>query len=202
MGTNVRLTSAAAAYFEDLRGVRASGGATAERSRYTALANLLAAVGAGLKPKVHCIGELADQGAGHPDFGLYAAGQLRRGDPREGQLQGRARVRDQRVQLGYQPAPRPADRLAPPFLRAPLPAACNWMIVLSRESASRWSAASWSGSTPWSRRASWRRGVMGLRLAAPGRTSGRARGDPAGIRGRIRSLYNREHGRTTGLASH
>ena len=86
MGTNAGLTSAAAAYFEDLRGVRASGGATAERSRYTALANLLAAVGAGLKPKVHCIGELADQGAGHPDFGLYAAGQLRRGDPREGQL--------------------------------------------------------------------------------------------------------------------
>ena len=66
--------------------MRASGGATAERFRYTALANLLDAVGGGLKPKVHCIGDLADQGAGHPDFGLYAAGQLRRGDPREGQL--------------------------------------------------------------------------------------------------------------------
>ena len=86
MGMNARLTSAAEAYFEELRRVRASGGATAERSRYTALDNLLDAVGGGLKPKVHCIGDLADQGAGHPDFGLYAAGQLRRGDPREGQL--------------------------------------------------------------------------------------------------------------------
>ena len=86
MGMNAKLTSAAEAYFEELRRVRASGGATAERSRYTALDNLLDAVGGGLKPKVHCIGDLADQGAGHPDFGLYAAGQLRRGDPREGQL--------------------------------------------------------------------------------------------------------------------
>ena len=34
---------------------------------------------AGLKPKVFCVGELADQGAGHPDFGLYAAKQVQRG---------------------------------------------------------------------------------------------------------------------------
>ena len=86
MPHDAELRAAAEAYFEELRRVRASGGATAERSRYTALANLLDAVGGGLKPKVHCISELADQGAGHPDFGLYAAGQLRRGDPREGQL--------------------------------------------------------------------------------------------------------------------
>ena len=33
-----------------------------------------------------CIGELADQGAGHPDFGLYAAKQVQRGRPREGQV--------------------------------------------------------------------------------------------------------------------
>ena len=32
-----------------------------------------------------CIGELADQGAGHPDFGLYAAGQVQRGNLRKGQ---------------------------------------------------------------------------------------------------------------------
>ena len=86
MPHDAELRAAAEAYFEELRRVRASGGATAERSRYTALANLLDAVGGGLKPKVHCITELADQGAGHPDFGLYAATQLRRGDPREGQL--------------------------------------------------------------------------------------------------------------------
>ncbi len=33
-----------------------------------------------------CVGELADQGAGHPDFGLYAAKQVQRGRPREGQV--------------------------------------------------------------------------------------------------------------------
>ena len=33
-----------------------------------------------------CVGELAEQGAGHPDFGLYAAKQLQRGKPRDGQL--------------------------------------------------------------------------------------------------------------------
>ena len=32
-----------------------------------------------------CVIELADQGAGHPDFGLYAARQVQRGRPREGQ---------------------------------------------------------------------------------------------------------------------
>ena len=73
------------AYFADLRRVRASGGATGERSSYGPLANLLNAVGAALKPKVFCVQELADQGAGHPDFGLYAAKQVQKGRPREGQ---------------------------------------------------------------------------------------------------------------------
>ena len=43
------------------------------------------AVGASLRPKVFCVGELANQGAGHPDFGLYAAKQLQKGRPREDQ---------------------------------------------------------------------------------------------------------------------
>ena len=72
-------------YFADLRRVRASGGATGERSTYGPLANLLNAIGNTLKPKVFCVGELADQGAGHPDFGLYAARQVQRGRPRQGQ---------------------------------------------------------------------------------------------------------------------
>ena len=76
---------AAAAYFSELARVRGSGGATAERSSYAPLAALLNAVGAGLKPRVFCVGDLADQGAGHPDFGLYAAGQVQRGRPRAGQ---------------------------------------------------------------------------------------------------------------------
>ena len=33
-----------------------------------------------------CVGELADQGAGHPDFGLYAAKQVQKGQPKQGQV--------------------------------------------------------------------------------------------------------------------
>ena len=85
-GPTTKLTAAVEAYLDDLRRIRASGGATGERSYYPPLNNLLAAVGATLKPKVFCVGELAQQGAGHPDFGLYAAKQLQKGRPREGQL--------------------------------------------------------------------------------------------------------------------
>ena len=85
-GTNEKLTAAVETYFADLGRVRASGGATGERSSYGPLANLLSAVGTALKPKVFCVGELADQGAGHPDFGLYAAKQVQRGLPRENQI--------------------------------------------------------------------------------------------------------------------
>ena len=75
-GTNKKLTAAVEAYCADLGRVRASGGATGERSSYGPLANLLNAIGAALKPKVFCVGELADQGVGHPDFGLYAVNQV------------------------------------------------------------------------------------------------------------------------------
>ena len=78
-------TTAVEAYFTALRQVRASGGATGERSLYTPLANLLDAIGATLKPRVFCVQEPADQGAGHPDFGLYTARQVQKGRPRQGQ---------------------------------------------------------------------------------------------------------------------
>ena len=81
-----KLRSAVEDYLADLRRIRASGGATGERSYYPPLTNLLNTVGATLKPKVFCVGELAEQGAGHPDFGLYAAKQVQRGRPREGQV--------------------------------------------------------------------------------------------------------------------
>ena len=84
--TTAKFAQAVETYLTDLGRVRASGGATRERSNYGPLANLLNAVGATLTPKVFCVGELADQGAGHPDFGLYAAKQVQRGQPREGQL--------------------------------------------------------------------------------------------------------------------
>ena len=69
-------------YLRDLGRIRASGGATAEVSGYGPLENLLNAVGDGLRPKVFCVGQLKDQGAGHPDFGLYASrGRSRGGSP-------------------------------------------------------------------------------------------------------------------------
>ena len=85
-GPDRKQIAAAEAYFADLRRVRASGGGTGERSYYPALANLLTAVGRGLKPKVFCVLEGADQGVGHPDYALYTASQVQKGRPREGQV--------------------------------------------------------------------------------------------------------------------
>ena len=85
-GTNEKLTAAVEDYLDDLRKIRSSGGATGERSYYPPLTNLLNAVGNMLKPKVFCVSELAQQGAGHPDLGLYAAKQMQRGRQRDGQL--------------------------------------------------------------------------------------------------------------------
>ena len=82
---NRKIVQAAEVYFAELRLVRASGGATDERSLYVPLANLLNAIGGTLKPKVFCVQELADQGAGHPDFGLYSARQVQKGRPKAGQ---------------------------------------------------------------------------------------------------------------------
>ena len=85
-GTSTKLTAAVETWFAELGRLRASGGATGERSSYGPLAKLLDAVGATLKPKVFCVVEPADQGAGHPDFGLYTAKQVQKGRPRKGQI--------------------------------------------------------------------------------------------------------------------
>ena len=82
---NGKLIQAVEAYFTELRLVRGSGGATDERSLYVPLANLLNAVGSTLRPKVFCVQELADQGVGHPDFGLYTTQQVQKGKPKSGQ---------------------------------------------------------------------------------------------------------------------
>ena len=84
--SGTKLTPAIEGYLAGLRQVRASGGSTPELSYYPALSNLFNAVGASLKPKVFCIVELANQGAGHLDIGLYAAKQVQKGAPREGQV--------------------------------------------------------------------------------------------------------------------
>ena len=81
-----KLKQAVELYLTDLRNIRATGAATGERSFYPALNNLFNAVGSALTPQVFCVGELAEQGAGHPDFGLYTKRQLQKGKPRPGQV--------------------------------------------------------------------------------------------------------------------
>ena len=83
--TGRQLTSAVENYLDDLRKIRASGGGTDERSYYPPLTSLLNAVGRTLLPRVFCVSELAQQGAGHPDLGLYVANQVQRGRPKGGQ---------------------------------------------------------------------------------------------------------------------
>ena len=82
---NKKLTAAMEAYFRDLRSIRASGGGTHERSYYPPLVNLLNAVGSSLRPRVFCVSEMAGQGAGHPDIGLFGAKQLQKGKLKQGQ---------------------------------------------------------------------------------------------------------------------
>ena len=86
MPDNKKLVAAVEDYFDDLRKIKASGGGTAETSYYPPLTNLLNTVGGSLKPKVFCISQLAQQGADHPDFGLFAAKQVSKGLPKLGQL--------------------------------------------------------------------------------------------------------------------
>ena len=131
-GRNTKLTASVETYFDDLRRVRASGGSTGERSSYGPLANLLNAVGATLKPKMFCVGELADQGAGHPDFGLYTAKQVQKGRPREEQIPERGVVEVKTVENdAWLTRSRRLTRLSA-STRSTCPSPCPW---------TRWSTA-------------------------------------------------------------
>src|SRR5579859_1921989 len=57
-------------YLKHLQAIRESNLASKERSYYPALDGLFNAVGATLTPKVVAIHDIADQGAGHPDYAL------------------------------------------------------------------------------------------------------------------------------------
>ena len=78
--TTTALTAAGETYFADLGRVRASGGATGERSSYGPLATLLNAVGATLAPKVFCVGELADHAPADAVGFRHLWGQAKRAD--------------------------------------------------------------------------------------------------------------------------
>ena len=65
-------------YLARMRDIRA-GNPVNETAYYDALGELLNAVGAELKPQVHANFQLGQRGHGQPDFGLFAAGQIKRG---------------------------------------------------------------------------------------------------------------------------
>jgi len=81
-----RLQDAVEAYLTGLRLIRGTGGGTSETSYYAPLERLLNTIGGNLKPKVFCVSQLADQGAGHPNFGLFTATQCQKGTPKKGQI--------------------------------------------------------------------------------------------------------------------
>ena len=65
-------------FLSSVRSVHSTGGGTKETSYYTALNNLLDGAGQNLKPKVRCVMQLKNLGAGNPDGGLFTADQFDR----------------------------------------------------------------------------------------------------------------------------
>jgi len=57
-------------YFRDLRDIHQSGGGVKEESYYGSLEKLFNGIGKSLKPRVRCIIQLQNRGAGKPDGGL------------------------------------------------------------------------------------------------------------------------------------
>lgn len=81
-------------YIRELHDVRLSGAGVEETSYYGPLATLLNEVGATLKPKVRCIINLRNTGAGIPDGGLFTPDQFQRASSQliEGQLPSRGAI--------------------------------------------------------------------------------------------------------------
>ncbi|HEY0077851.1 MAG TPA: type ISP restriction/modification enzyme [Pyrinomonadaceae bacterium] len=82
------MTNPVETYLKELYATRSTGAAVKEQSYYPALSELLNAVGKSLKPKVRCVMNLQNQGAGLPDGGFFTATQLQRSpvEPMEGQI--------------------------------------------------------------------------------------------------------------------
>jgi hypothetical protein len=82
-------------YLNAVMAVRSTGAGVPETSYYPALSNLFNAVGKTLKPKVRCVINLSNQGAGIPDGGLFTADQFQRqgdGLPAPGQFPARGAI--------------------------------------------------------------------------------------------------------------
>ncbi len=82
-------------YLRELREIRSTGAGVEEESYYHPLATLLDELGKKLKPKVKCILQLANRGAGKPDGGLFTAEQFEKiseAAPLPGQLPARGAI--------------------------------------------------------------------------------------------------------------
>jgi hypothetical protein len=66
-------------YLSEMRELHAARAGVKETTYYTALANLLDEAGKTLKPRVRCILQLQNRGAGNPDGGLFTADQFPKG---------------------------------------------------------------------------------------------------------------------------
>ncbi len=82
------------AYLSQMSHIKRSAAGVKETSYYSAIEALLNETGKGLKPKVRCIINLANQGAGIPDGGLFTPDQFqkRSHDLIEGQLPARGAI--------------------------------------------------------------------------------------------------------------
>jgi hypothetical protein len=65
-------------YLHELYEIRSSGSAVKETSYYPAISNLLNGVGKALKPRIRCIINIKNRGAGIPDGGLFTPDQFQR----------------------------------------------------------------------------------------------------------------------------
>ena len=68
--------SAFVRYLRNVHTTHATGAGTQETSYHPHLRDLFGAVGAGLRPRVHCVTELASLGKGRPDLGFFTDDQL------------------------------------------------------------------------------------------------------------------------------
>ena len=64
-------------YLSEIGKIRATHAGTGETSYYPPLSGLLNAIGETLSPKVRCVIQLQNRGAGMPDGGMFTADQFR-----------------------------------------------------------------------------------------------------------------------------
>jgi hypothetical protein len=71
------MTDPVETYFQELHQIRSSGAAVNEISYYPAISKFLNEIGKQLRPRISCVMNIASQGAGLPDGGLFSQDQFR-----------------------------------------------------------------------------------------------------------------------------